>query len=96
MTALSTFLTRLSPTWQALTALGGAVALGVAIALVGMRFRGLPAQVRALDSRVTTLEYVIREVQGDTRQAASNSRRILCLIALPDSLSAVEGADRCP
>lgn len=90
MAAVAGLLTgRLSPTWQALTALGGAFAVGAAITLSAMSFRQLPAQVRAIDERLTEVEMVAARVD---RQYT----RIVCLLTLPDSVSPMQAERSCP
>ena len=97
MSPLATFLTtRLSPTWQALTALGGAFAIGAAIALSAMNFTSLPAQVQAHGDSIRSLSYRVAEVDIIARRVDRQYSRIVCILTLPDSLSAIEGERLCP
>ena len=94
--AVAVFLTnKLSPTWQALTALGGAFAVGVAIALSAMSFRDLPAQVAAHADSIRSLSSRVAETDALARRVDRQYSRIVCILTLPDSLSAIEGERLC-
>lgn len=86
---------RLSPTWQALTALGGAFAVGAAIALSAMSFRHLPAQVTAHGDSINALSQRMGEVEALARRVDGQYTRIVCLLTQPDSASAISSEREC-
>ena len=86
---------KLSPTWQALTALGGAFAIGAAIALSSMGVRTLPATVAAHTDSIRQLSTRVAETDALARRVDRQYTRIVCILTLPDSLSAIEGEGRC-
>lgn len=77
----------LIPLWAKVAGLAAGLVVGGAT--VGQRWLGLPATVAAHERRLAEVEAVARRVD---RQYA----RLVCLITLPDSLSAIEGERRCP
>lgn len=85
-TTIAKFLTSLPTNWKALTALGGAVALGVAIGAVAVDMRGLPAQVRTVRDSVATVSRRV-EVNTVTLQRIDRQyARIICLLTLPEDV----------
>ena len=65
LSAISTFMSRLSPTWQALLAISGAGACGTVLGAGAVGFTQLPERVAALEisveEQVTALEISIEE-----------------------------------
>lgn len=81
------FLTgKLSPTWQALTALGGAFAIGMAIALSATTFRSLPAQVAAQGDSLRALAEREAEDRRVIERVDRQYNRIICLLTLPEDV----------
>ena len=88
--------TKLSPTWQALTALGGAFAVGAAITLSAMGFRTLPDQVAAQGDSIRQISVRVAETDALARRVDRQYSRIVCILTLPDSLPHIEGERLCP
>lgn len=86
MVSLASFLTNLPTTWKAMTALGGAVALGFAFGAVAVDMSDLPAQVREVRD---SLVVVTRRVNDDRETLYRIDRqygRIICLLTLTENV----------
>ena len=69
--------------------LGGAFALGAATSGAVRGMRGLPVRVEALEAKA---------IQHDAAIVATEDKldRVVCLLLLPDSLSAITAERECP
>lgn len=77
---ISDFLSSLPAAWKALTALGGAVAVGVALTLSAVGFIGLPADVEANTLELTAHTRAIDSLRATTTNANSKLDRVVCLL----------------
>lgn len=88
MTAVAAFLTKLNPTWQALTALAGATAVGIVVGITLYGFTGLPDRVEAVEASSAKNTVDIARGRGEYET-------LICLLTLPDSLTPIESQRRC-
>lgn len=86
MATIARFLTSLPTNWKALTALGGAVAFGVAIGLTTTGFTALPAQVRSQGDSIRAIADRVAESRSALDRIDRQYSRIICLLTLPEDV----------
>ena len=102
MTAVAAFLARLNPTWQAITALAGAAAVGIVVGGATVGFTGLPEQVevnaQAIEAHILEPwhEGIVPLMEASDEAIMARLNRLICLQTLPDSLTYLEAERACP
>jgi len=96
MAAIASFLMSLPQTWRALTALGGAAAIGATVAMLATAFTGLPAQVAENTDSIRAVGRRAEDNRAVVRRVEAQYDRIICLLTLPDSTPPIQAQRACP
>lgn len=95
MKALAPFLVAIPDTWKALSALAGAVAFGIAVTVMGMRFGELPAQVEQNRNAHIENASAIKILNAEISEQNRKLDRVLCILTLPENTTTLEAERVC-
>lgn len=86
---------KLPEQWKALTALGGAFAIGSVFTMSALSFRGLPAQTRANTDSIQALSRRSVENRVIIDRVDDQYERIICILTLPDTIRPLAAERAC-
>ena len=98
MLAIADFLSSIPPVAKAVTALAGALGIGVTIGVTLMGFTGLPAKVDANTNAIRLNAAAVRSLARGDSLIVAEIERTQCLLTLdnPSELSPLEIRRACP
>lgn len=77
---VTNFLDQLSPAWQALISVGGAITFGFVVALALAGWIELPAEVEEQGNAIVELRTDVSRLQRSDSSQTADLRRIRCLV----------------